>query len=168
MTVPDLSQPPLPQPPLPQSPLPQPRQRRRNPLPTILGIAAVGGLAAYIVFGNVGKSLEYFVTPTEYQQQQAKLQGKTIRIGGLVQHVKLDRQNLNLHFTVTDGGASFPVEYHGAVSDLFKENQGVVVRGEFAGNTFHASELIVKHSEEYQPPKTQADLKKMLQDAKPE
>ena len=42
-----------------------------------------------------------------------------------------------------------------------------MVRGEFQGNTFHATELIVKHSEEYNVPDNQADLKKMLQDAKP-
>lgn len=149
------------------TPLPQARRRKRSPLPTILGLLAVGGLAGFILFGNVGKSLEYFVTPTEYQQQQDKLQGKAIRIGGLVRDVKNDPQSLDLSFTVTDGGASFPVKYHGAVSDLFKENQGVVVRGEFQGNTFHATELIVKHSEEYNVPDNQADLKKMLQDAKP-
>ncbi|MFC3861305.1 cytochrome c maturation protein CcmE [Deinococcus antarcticus] len=149
------------------TPLPQARRRKRSPLPTILGLLAVGGLAGFILFGNVGKSLEYFVTPTEYQQQQDKLQGKAIRIGGLVRDVKNDPQSLDLSFTVTDGGASFPVKYRGAVSDLFKENQGVVVRGEFQGNTFHATELIVKHSEEYNVPDNQADLKKMLQDAKP-
>ena len=52
--------------------------------------------------------------------------------------------------------------YKGAVSDLFKEDQGVVVRGIFQGDTFHASELIVKHSEEYNVPKTQADMKNLL------
>lgn len=150
-----------------QQPLPQARRRKRNPLPSLLGLVAVLGLAGFILFGNVGKSLEYFVTPTEYQQQEAQLQGKAIRIGGLVQNSKYDPQTLDLNFTVTDGGASFPVKYHGAVSDLFKEGQGVVVRGEFQGNTFHATELIVKHSEEYSPPKNQTDLKKMLQDAKP-
>ncbi|WP_135228196.1 cytochrome c maturation protein CcmE [Deinococcus fonticola] len=155
--------------PAPGSPeaLPQARRRKRSPLPTLLGVLAVGGLAGFILFGNVGKSLEYFVTPTEYQQQQDRLQGKAIRIGGLVKDVKNDPQSLNLSFTVTDGGVSFPVKYQGAVSDLFRENQGVVVRGEFQGTTFHATELIVKHSEEYNVPENQADLKKMLQDARP-
>jgi cytochrome c-type biogenesis protein CcmE len=128
----------------------------------VLGVVALGGIVTFIAFGNLGKSLEYFVTPTEYEQQRAQLQGRPLRIGGLVQHVKYDPQTLNLAFTVTDGGASFPVEYRGAVSDLFKENQGVVVRGTFAGNTFHATELIVKHSEEYNVPKTQADMDQLL------
>lgn len=145
-----------------RAPLPQARRRRRSPLPTVLGVAALLGLAGFIAFGNLGKSLEYFVTPTEYQQQAAQLQGRPVRIGGLVRAVKYDPQSLELRFTVTDGGASFPVEYRGAVSELFKENQGVVVRGEFQGRTFHARELIVKHSEQYSVPKTQADLKALL------
>ncbi|BDP41734.1 cytochrome c-type biogenesis protein CcmE [Deinococcus aetherius] len=144
------------------SPLPQARRRRRSPLPTVLGVLALAGLTAFIAFGNLGRSLEYFVTPTEYLQQRAEFEGRPLRIGGLVKTVQYNPQTLDLKFNVTDGGASFPVQYRGAVSDLFKENQGVVVRGEFQGNTFHASELIVKHSEEYHVPQTQAELKDLL------
>ncbi|GGK13389.1 cytochrome c-type biogenesis protein CcmE [Deinococcus malanensis] len=144
-------------------PLSQARRRKRNPLPTVLGITALLGLAGFIAFGNLNRSLEYFVTPTEYQQQAAQLQGRPVRIGGLVKAVKYDPQSLDLRFTVTDGSASFPVQYRGAVSDLFKENQGVVVRGEFEGQTFQARELIVKHSEQYDVPKTQAELRDLLE-----
>lgn len=148
--------------PLPPTPLPRAKRRRRSPLPTVLGVLALVGLTAFIAFGNLGKSLEYFVTPTEYVQQRAELEGRPLRIGGLVRAVNYDPQTLNLKFNVTDGGASFPVQYVGAVSDLFKENQGVVVRGEFQGDTFHASELVVKHSEEYNVPQTQGELKDLL------
>ncbi|MEF2278002.1 cytochrome c maturation protein CcmE [Deinococcus sp. YIM 134068] len=144
------------------SPLPQARRRKRSPLPTVLGVLALVGLTGFIAFGNLGRSLEYFVTPTEYVQQRAELEGRPLRMGGLVRAVRYDPQTLDLRFDVTDGGASFPVQYTGAVSDLFKENQGVVVRGEFQGNTFHASELVVKHSEEYNVPQTQAELKDLL------
>lgn len=145
------------------SPLPRARRRQRSPLPTVLGVVALAGITAFIAFGNLGQSLEYFVTPTEYQQQRTELEGRSLRIGGLVRAVKYDPQTLELRFDVTDGAATFPVQYRGAVSDLFKENQGVVVRGEFRGETFHASELVVKHSEEYKTPKTQAELKNLLQ-----
>ena len=149
------------------SPLPQARKRKKNPLPYVLAGAALTGLLAYIVFGNLAQSIEYFVTPTEYQAQESAFQGRTVRIGGLVKAVSYDRQTLNLHFDVTDGGATFPVVYKGAVSDLFKVDQGVVVRGQFnAQNVFVANELIVKHSEEYRVPQSQSELKNMLKNAK--
>ncbi|GBF04613.1 cytochrome c-type biogenesis protein CcmE [Deinococcus aerius] len=146
------------------TPLPRARRRRRSPWPTMLGVLALVGLTAFIAFGNLGKSLEYFVTPTEYEQQRAQFEGRPLRIGGLVKAVQYNPQTLDLKFNVTDGGATFPVQYRGAVSDLFKENQGVVVRGTFQGNTFHATDLVVKHSEEYHVPQTQAELKKLLQE----
>lgn len=145
--------------------LPQARKRRRSPLPVVLGGLALALLLGFIVFGNLSKSLEYFVTPTEYKAQPAQYGERTIRLGGLVKKPSYDRQTLNLRFTVTDYGASYPVSYQGAVSDLFKENQGVVVRGAFnASGVFQANELLVKHSEEYRVPTTQADIKSMLKD----
>jgi len=156
---------PGPEAPAPLTPLPQARRRKRSPLPVVLGVAALVGLTATIAFGNLNKSLEYFVTPSEYAQQQAQLQGRPVRIGGLVKAVQYEPQTLDLRFTVTDGSVSYPVQYRGAVTDLFKENQGVVVRGEFQGNTFHATDLVVKHSEEYNVPKTQAELKDMIKSA---
>ncbi len=144
------------------APLPTAKRRKKNPLPTLLALAVLLGLSAFIVFGNLNKSLEYYDTPTEYSQRAVQPKGREMRLGGLVKGVKYDPQTLKLSFIITDGGASFPVKYTGAVSDLFKENQGVVVRGKFDSNTFMASELVVKHSEEYKAPKTQADLKDML------
>ncbi len=147
--------------------LPQARRRRRSPLPVLLGGAALLLLLGFIVFGNLSRSLEYFVTPTEYKAQSAQYVGRTIRLGGLVRGAKYDRQSLKLNFTVTDYGASYPVQYQGAVSDLFKENQGVVVRGAFTpAGVFVANELLVKHSEEYRVPTSQADIKSMLKDTK--
>jgi cytochrome c-type biogenesis protein CcmE len=147
--------------------LPQARRRKRSPLPALLGGAVLLAILGVTLFGNLSKSLEYFVTPTEYRAGQAQYVGKTIRLGGLVRNAKYDRQRLKLSFTVTDYGASYPVSYQGAVSDLFKENQGVVVRGAFnAAGTFQANELLVKHSEEYRVPKSQADIKSMLKDTK--
>ena len=153
--------------PLAPPPLSRARRRRKNPLPYVLGGVILAGLLGYIIFGNLAQSIEYFVTPTEYKAQESSLQGRTVRIGGLVRDVSYDRQTLKLSFKVTDGGATFPVVYQGAVSDLFKVGQGVVVRGAFDGqNVFTANELIVKHSEEYRVPQSQGELKNMLKNAK--
>lgn len=152
------------------APLPRARRRRRNPLPSILGGGALLTLAGVLAFGSLGQSLEYFKTPSEYRQEQTQLQGRLLRLGGLVQNANYNPQTLDLSFDLTDGSVTYPVHYSGAVSDMFKEGQGVIVRGRFerdagAGGAFQATELIVKHSEEYKVPKTQADidqLKRML------
>ncbi len=166
MTAPMHSEPPSSRPPA-SGPLPAARKRQKNPLPYLLAGAALLGLLGYIVYGNLAQNIEYFVTPTEYQQQQQLYAGRTVSMGGLVKKVHFDRQTLNLHFDLTDGGATYPVTYQGAVSDLFKENQGAIVRGQFDSNhVFVANNLIVKHSEEYRVPKTQGELRDMLRNAK--
>ncbi|WP_261663768.1 cytochrome c maturation protein CcmE [Deinococcus sp. Marseille-Q6407] len=143
------------------TPLPRARRRRRNPLPSLLGGGALLTLAGVLAFGSLGQSLEYFKTPSEYQQAQAQLQGRPLRLGGLVQHAHYNPQTLELTFDLTDGSVTYPVHYTGAVSDMFKEGQGAIVRGRFddqSGGVFQATELIVKHSEEYRVPQNQADI----------
>ncbi|ADV66802.1 cytochrome c maturation protein CcmE [Deinococcus maricopensis] len=152
------------QPPLPGTPLPRARRRKRQPLPYALAFAGLIGVGAFLAYGSLNKSLEFFVTPVEYQQQQATLQNRTLRLGGLVKAAQYDRDTLNLSFTITDGTASYPVRYVGAVPDLFKENQGVVVRGHFQQGVFVGQELLVKHSEEYRTPKNQADVRRLLEE----
>ncbi|RTR28662.1 cytochrome c maturation protein CcmE [Deinococcus radiophilus] len=157
------------------TPLPQAKRRRRSPLPSILGGGALLGLAAFLAFGSLGQSLEYFKTPSEYQLEQSTLAGKPLRLGGLAQAAEYDPQTLNLSFQLTDGSVTYPVQYTGAVSDMFQEGQGVVVRGRFSESAqgadpgvFQADELIVKHSEEYKVPETQAEidqLKDLLESA---
>ena len=41
------------------------------------------------------------------------------------------------------------MKYQGTKPDMFKEGQGVVVEGRWDGEVFVASQLLVKHSEEY-------------------
>jgi cytochrome c-type biogenesis protein CcmE len=154
----------VPSPEVPDTGLPQAIRRRRNPLPYLLALIALAGVLGYIVYGNLNKSLEFFVTPTEYSQDVGKYAGRTLRLGGLVKDERYDRSTLKLAFKVTDGGTTLPVEYQGALPDLFRANQGVVVRGQMTGGVFQAQELLVKHSEEYRPPTTPGDVKKMLQD----
>ena len=145
------------------------RRRRRNPAGYLVALVALVGVAGAMLYGNLSKSLVYFVTPTEYQEKLAEYAGKTLRLGGLVQRERYDPQSQLLRFTITDGTTAYPVRYEGAVPDLFKVNQGVVVEGAFQGGTFSATQLLVKHSEQYKAPSgytSQADLKKLLQDTK--
>ncbi len=64
--------------------------------------------------------------------------------------VDWNAQAIQLSFKITeDGKKSIPVYYAGVKPDLFREGQGVVVEGKMNGPRFEASQLLVKHSEEY-------------------
>ena len=94
----------------------------------------------------------FFYTPAEVLASPAEFEDKTIRIGALVQQGSVDwnAQAIQLSFKITeDGKKSIPVYYAGVKPDLFREGQGVVVEGKMNGPRFEASQLLVKHSEEY-------------------
>ena len=94
----------------------------------------------------------FFYTPAEVLAKPAEFEDKTIRIGALVQQGSVDwnAQAIQLSFKITeDGEKSIPVYYAGVKPDLFREGQGVVVEGKMNGSRFEASQLLVKHSEEY-------------------
>ena len=94
----------------------------------------------------------FFYTPAEVLVSPAEFEDKTIRIGALVQQGSVDwnAQAIQLSFKITeDGKKSIPVYYAGVKPDLFREGQGVVVEGKMNGPRFEASQLLVKHSEEY-------------------
>ena len=94
----------------------------------------------------------FFYTPTEVLASPKEFKDKTIRIGALVQRGSVDwnAQAIKLSFNITeDGKNSIPVYYAGVKPDLFREGQGVVVEGKMNGPRFKASQLLVKHSEEY-------------------
>ncbi len=136
-----------------------------------IGLLVVVGAIGYMIWGGLGQSLVYFITPSEYYQDQAKYQGKRIRLGGIVKEgsIRFDPKTLELHFVLTDGVAEVPVFHKGTPPALFKERQGVVVEGRFSGKTFYGDNLLVKHSETYQPPKegyTPEDVRKLIKEAK--
>ena len=51
------------------------------------------------------------------------------------------------------------VTYEGILPDLFREGQGVIVKGYLKNNIFEATEVLAKHDENYMPP----EIKKKLE-----
>ena len=143
----------------------KPRTRR---LGWILGGLAVLGVAAALVLNAFRSNLVFFFTPTQVAAHEAP-QGRPFRIGGLVESGSLTRESssLTVHFRVTDTARTIPVAYTGLLPDLFKEGKGVVAQGTLSTDgTFHASEVLAKHDENYMPP-VAADAVKKAQEATP-
>ena len=128
------------------------------------GIIAVAGCAVYFI--SMPETLVYFYTPDEAVAKASELDGKTVRVGGMVKLGTVDKQaELGIvKFTLWDMKTSeLSVSYKGLPPDMFKENAGVVVEGRIEpGNRMVARNLLVKHSEEYKKPTEHASMDKAL------
>ncbi len=90
-------------------------------------------------------------------------QGRSFRIGGLVQagSVQREKDGLTVNFIITDTVKSLPVIYKGILPDLFKEGKGVVAQGKMeADGVMHAEEVLAKHDENYMPPEAKDALQR--------
>ena len=122
-----------------------------------LGLAATG-IAAALVLNALNSNIALYVTPSEVAAGKAP-KGQAFRIGGLVKDGSVKRDNLTVHFVVTDLARDIPVSYTGILPDLFKEGKGAVVQGRLdADGRFTASEVLAKHDENYMPPQAKAAL----------
>jgi cytochrome c-type biogenesis protein CcmE len=94
----------------------------------------------------------FFFSPSDVAAQKAP-SGRAFRVGGLVEPGSVKRDGVMVSFKVTDTAHTIPVVYQGILPDLFKEGKGVVAQGKLgADGTFHASEVLAKHDENYMPP----------------
>jgi cytochrome c-type biogenesis protein CcmE len=134
-------------------------------------LALVGGglaalvLASTLVLSAFKKNLVFFFTPTQVANKEAP-QGRSFRIGGLVEKGSVKRQadGVTVQFIVTDTAKSIPVQYRGVLPDLFKEGKGVVSQGKLGPDgLFVADEVLAKHDENYMPPEAADALKRASQ-----
>ena len=121
------------------------------------GVAAVS-VAAALVLNALNSNIALYVTPSEVAAGKSP-KGQAFRIGGMVKEGSLKRDNLTVHFVVTDNAKDIPVAYTGILPDLFKEGKGAVVQGKLGTDgLFTASEVLAKHDENYMPPAAQHAL----------
>jgi len=129
-----------------------------------LGVAALGVVTA-LVLSAFQENLVFFFTPTEVVANKAP-QGRTFRIGGMVEKGSVKREGVDVRFVVTDTAKSLPVVYRGALPDLFREGKGVVAQGQLVDGVFRANEVLAKHDENYMPPEAKEAVEKAHQAAK--
>ena len=102
----------------------------------------------------------FFYTPSEILEKDLK-QDEKVRLGGLVEENSVARYDTKINFTITDLKKTIEVTYEGILPDLFREGQGVIVKGYLQNNIFEATEVLAKHDENYMPPEIKKKLKKL-------
>jgi cytochrome c-type biogenesis protein CcmE len=137
------------------------KPRTKRAIAIVVGVAAIG-VAVTLVLNAFQSNLVFFFTPSQVAAHEAP-RDRAFRIGGLVEagSVVRDKDALTVHFRVTDTAQTIAVVYSGILPDLFREGKGVVAQGKLgADGSFHASEVLAKHDENYMPPEAAEALKK--------
>ncbi len=129
--------------------------RKVNRLYLVLLICISVALATFFVLKALEEKIVFFYSPTKLLEKNVRGE-EYIRVGGLVQtdSIIYEEDGLNVIFSITDNKNVVKVFYIGILPDLFRENQGVVVEGNFnsSNNSFIAKKVLAKHDENYMPP----------------
>jgi len=129
--------------------------RRGKRLFVVAGSAVVVAALIYLFYGGIESSLVYFRTPTELLAMGDAAYSSPVRLGGQVVpgSVQWDAEALDLRFRMTDGQTEVEVHSSGAPPQMFRDGIGVIVEGRYtAGGVFEATNVMVKHSNEYRAP----------------
>ena len=140
------------------------KRKTQRRLLLLVAAAAILSAFGYLLYSGIGNNLVYFLTPTELMAKGAKAYDAPVRLGGMVApgSVQWDKDALELRFTITDGAKSLQVHSKGAPPTMFRPGIGVVVEGRFTkAGIFESHSLMVKHSNEYHPPKDGEDPSRM-------
>lgn len=131
-----------------------PNQNRRLAWIIVLGAMLAGGL--FLIFQALNENTQFFENPSDVVADGFEPRSDVFKIGGLVSEGSIVTQGLTTRFQIEDFerdmAQELSVTYTGALPDLFREGQGVVVSGQLTSPTsFQAIEVLAKHDENYQP-----------------
>lgn len=123
---------------------------RRRWVPAAVLAAAVAGVVA-IGASAMDDGLTYYQTPTEAVREH--LGNAEVRLSGIVVPGSLVRDDAGSRLTLSDGATDVLVTYPGPVPDVLQEGEGAVVTGRLGHDgVLAATELVLRHSNEYRAP----------------
>ena len=122
------------------------------------GLVVASAAVVALVLNAFQSNMVFFYSPSQVAANEAP-QGRTFRVGGLVENGSVKVEGVKVHFIITDSAQKVPVLYQGILPDLFKEGKGVVAQGQLKGGVFEAREVLAKHDENYMPPEAAEALK---------
>lgn len=121
----------------------------------VAAVVVILGTFGYLLYGGIGNNLVYFLTPGELLAKGPEAVNVPVRLGGMIVpgSITWDAAKLDLRFTVTDGTKQVAVHSTNAPPQMFRPNIGVIVEGKYdRAGVFQATNLMVRHSNEYHPP----------------
>ncbi|WP_142416409.1 cytochrome c maturation protein CcmE [Bartonella massiliensis] len=137
------------------------KQRKKKRLLIILLCCLVMAIAASLIVYAMRHAVSFFRMPSEITREDI-LTGRPLRLGGFVEKGTVQYVGKSgVIFFVTDNKKHEKVIFSGALPDLFREDQGVIVEGHFDQQGFFiGTRILAKHDATYRPKETADRLKK--------
>ena len=115
-------------------------------------------LTIFLILKSLEENVVYFQSPSEISEL-TELDGKKIRVGGMVKKDSISLTSDQLKFIISDFKNEIIVTYSGVVPNLFEEEKGVVAEGYLKDrNYLSATKILAKHDENYMPPEVKEAL----------
>ena len=115
-------------------------------------------LTVFLILKSLEENVVYFQSPSEISKL-TELDGKKIRVGGMVKKDSVSLSSDQLKFIISDFKHEIIVTYSGVVPNLFEEEKGVVAEGYLKDRNFlSATKILAKHDENYMPPEVKEAL----------
>jgi cytochrome c-type biogenesis protein CcmE len=121
-----------------------------------LVLSGIGGIIALIItmsLVGLGDNLTYYLYPTEAIEQRAEFpDGESFRLAGTVVLGSLTEEGEDLLFEVSDGGETIAVRLADIPPPLFDDTVPVLLDGAWEGDTYVATNALIRHDENYVVP----------------
>ena len=130
-----------------------------------LGLLAVITICivALVWVGIRGNVIYYYNVSEAVAKVESQGQSR-FRLAGAVVNKSVSSNGETTTFKVTDGEDTVTVIHKGDPPDMFKDGAPVVAEGHWAknkeGKIFDSDRIMIKHGNEYTPPKVEQDSKK--------
>lgn len=116
----------------------------------VVVVVIVLGALGFLLFRGLTNATVYFRTVDQAVAQKAQLGDKRFRIEGTVVAGSVKDQGNRVAFNVEGTNTQVKVVHTGDEPDLFREGIPVVLEGHFSGDTFMSTQMLIKHSENYE------------------
>ena len=120
----------------------------------IIGGGIIVLAAVYLVTLSLGDSVSYYLTVSEFTGRSSELYDTRVRvIGNIVEDsVQWNAEDVELKFSITEGGETLSVLYNGARPAGFEPGSDILVEGRLkSGQVFFADQLILRCPSKYEP-----------------
>ena len=121
-----------------------------------IGALLIVGSVGYLMASGIKETGQYFLTPSELSRKVSAdptFYDVGMKVGARVVPgtIQRDVASQTVRFSITDGGATYPVVFRGIPPDTFTDSVEVVVEGRLQKDgAIHATDVLAKCGSRYE------------------